>query len=100
MEKKKALERRMEVLEKTIENQIRICKEQQIHAVNEILKLETELHILKVFYDHLVRSMKEEEYLQHAKFELRIREALLEQLGPEIKISLICLTEGVCGIEK
>lgn len=100
MEQKKALKRRIENLEKEIDRQIKLCKEQEIHNTDHVLKLETELHILKVFYGHLVRSLKEEEYLQNAKFDLKIRESLLEQLSPETKISLVCLTEGICGLEK
>jgi tRNA(Ile)-lysidine synthase TilS/MesJ len=98
LEKQKALKRRIETLEITIDNKLKELAKIKKHECEEISKLEIELYILNVYYSHLVRSLKEEEYLKDSKFNLKIRESLLNELSPETRISILCISEGICGI--
>jgi len=100
MEKRRAIRRRLETIEKTIDrllkSDIATCNTK---TCEQIVNLELELQILTVYYDLLDDIIKNPNYLSDKDYQLKINQDLLDQLDSSTKVSLICLTEGLCGIK-
>ena len=65
----------------------------------KLFLIETESHILAFYLDHLelIRidpSSTEEDYKN-----LKVNPELLKKITPDIRLSVMCLTEGICGVE-
>jgi hypothetical protein len=100
IEKRRALQRRMITLETTIDNLVKSkTGPNDKGPCKKISRLELELQILRLYYDVLDDLIKNPNYLADKNFQLKINQDLLEQLDNETKISLVCLTEGLCGIK-
>ena len=93
IEKKRAIKRRLLKLEEQINDAITNDK------CSKLMNLETEMHILSIFLEVLECSMKDINYLSKKNMSLHINKTLLEELDYEVKMSILCLTEGICGIK-
>jgi len=91
-EKIKAIRRRIGVLEAEGE------RAKKSNDPEKLFLIDTEMHILQVYLENLERILKDSSYENRQGIDLKIDPKLLEKTTPEIKMSILCLTEGVCGI--
>jgi len=98
-EKRKAIRRRIEVIETLLDSLIMTKTDSDKREIGRrICNLELELQILRTYYENLDCLIKNPNYLNTKSYKLKLNSKLLDQLDKEIRISLLCLTEGLCGI--
>jgi hypothetical protein len=100
LEKRRAIRRRLEIIETTIDGLVKSKVQVGDNTTcKKILNLELELQILTVYYDLLDDIIKNPNYLLNKDYQIKINPTLLDQLDGSTKVSLVCLTEGLCGIK-
>lgn len=96
LQKKKSITRALEKLENDMQT--------VLHGKDDglqLFKIQTVMHILKVYLGHLDTAIKDSNYenkLSQKHMKLQINDILLEKLELEDRLTIMCLTAGQCGI--
>lgn len=90
------MKRAIEIKLAELENQIEIAHKSVDCLL--LLELETEHHVLGVFWRVLDSSAKDSGFLDRKKIQPIIRPSILESLNPKSRVEIVCLTQGKCGI--
>jgi len=64
----------------------------------DMFKLETEIHILRVYLRVLECSLKDDTYLDRKHIKLEVNPKVIESLDINSRLSVLCLTKGQCGV--
>jgi len=91
-EKKKAIFRRLTKLEQDIKEAYQAGNAKKLYLA------ETEHHVLSVFYEAIGHALEEDPNV--TTLSLSINKETLEKLPHSVKMSVLCLTEGVCAIDE
>jgi len=100
-EKRRAILRVLEKLERNIQATIDNRVNNDINSNIELFNLEIKMIILTTFLSHLNSILKDDDYLNKLKMrglKLEINSKVLDEMDLEDRLSIVCLTAGECGI--
>ena len=84
------MQKKITIHNRLVELELLIRDASQNGDAASMIYMETEHHILSLYYDNINISEKRDTSVQN------ICSIFLESLGPRLKLSIMCLTRGMC----